>query len=956
MGRGRYLGGSLGSGRRGQALLIAVLLMMAILLVGILFVALVTYNQSQSARHEDMVAAQALAEAGIRYAVYQLHNSTEGADWRPPDPPAMYTDGSTDPEIWGPDGLPQTDDDYYTDTELTRGWAPEINAATGEYVRRGYTRYPDPLRPGATTEPANDPFMGRGYFLLRVSYDPWEPGDPAPPDPMDWHIKIESIGRVEGTEVFRKLVAYKPISMLDYARFVHDATGDGRPAQLGVPPYIDMDNDGTIPPGSGTTPSVEWISTTVEGPVRVNGLLQLAGGPHLDGGTPVEASTKFLLLDRISPAGFPRRDVIEVTGGIDMLNDDGDGVHDPDENAAEVTLDDGTGTTTDFLLPSTDPAFNTFGGHVRDGLPGTSAGEPRFVQRIAPPTLTLGEGLKPMDRYRELTRDSGDTVEYPPGSGDYVTAGMWGFGAGIYIDNFDDTQFNHQIDQLIADWQRPSLAGGTPPPDSGWNALMTTYAPPGVKIELLPTEAAAGAFSTALPLGAGEVWWPNHEPGQPGIRITRYDGTWRQPDGTDSGERTIVMDYPTSWLDGTTDVVRYPVIMAEGNVRISGQLPPAIADAAGNTRRTYELTVVSNATIYIDGQLLSPNDYLAAPVPEERNTKIALLARDCVCLNTTQIVPQLTTGTAPAVPDDPLNPTDVDKHWELAPGSDGRAYSVFFWGGPPNGSSAALVVRQTAGDPGPSGVSLTTWVSGTGYSAYTFGTPPPPMVPTTFVFVPPGAVFPDGSVPPQPYGIDAIAPNWAPYRNGAAALPWDLAGAVDPTPGLLNGIILQHADPHLSAGSTSYWLKKWKIAEYNGDGLPVGAINARVNAAVYAERGCWYVLTSDYFDETVTGPQAVENRRYNYQITFTGTIAENFTASVEAAQDWTDKLAWPAAYAGNTIDTLSQWGTIQYHFDETLRLARFHGPVAEPAHPAANLPRMPLLPVSPDLAYYGEAQ
>ena len=73
--------------RRGQALMVAVLLMMAILLVGILFVALVTYNQEQSTRHEEMLEAQAMAEAGIRYATYMLENSPEGADWRPPQPP-----------------------------------------------------------------------------------------------------------------------------------------------------------------------------------------------------------------------------------------------------------------------------------------------------------------------------------------------------------------------------------------------------------------------------------------------------------------------------------------------------------------------------------------------------------------------------------------------------------------------------------------------------------------------------------------------------------------------------------------------------------------------------------------------------------------------------------------------------------------------------------------------------
>jgi len=943
--------------RRGQALLVAVLLMMAILLVGILFVALVTYNQSQSERHEDMLVAQALAEAGIRYANQMLEKSADGADWRPPEPPAFDRSGASDPGMWGTDGVEGTEDDYYTDIEIQRGWAGLYDSASGSYVRRGFSRFPDPREPGLTNTPASGFTMGRGYFLLRVSYDPWGPGSGGTPDPMDWHLKIESIGRVHGSHVFRKLVAYKPIPMLDYARWVHNATGHGRPAQLGVPPYIDMDNDGAIPPGDATTPSVEWIPTTIRGPVRVEGTLQIAGAPHLDPGSGaiVEASTKFELEDRIAASGYLRDDTIEVTGGIEFLSDI--------DGTAEVTVIDAGGPTTALMYESDDPGFDTFGGRVRDGRPTVSGGYSRFASGITPPTLTLGEGTTNMDRYRNLTRDSGDFVEYPSGSGDFVNNGRWGFGAGIYIDNADDIQFDHSIQQLIDDWQRPNAAGGTPTTGSGWNALYTTYSPPAVKIEFVPDEAAMGSYETSAnpaDVGAGETWWPGHEAGQPGIKVTRYDKTWRAANGDDSGLRTRAFDYPTPWLDGTSDVPRHPLIVAEGNVRVLGRLPEAVRDASDTLRRAYDLVVVSGGTIYIDGQLLAPNDYLAAPVAPEFNTKLALLARDCVCLNATQIVPQLTTGTAPAVPDDPLNPSDREKHWELAPGSDGRAYSTFFWGGTPEGSGVALVAKQGAGDPGPSAVSLTTWVEGAGYSAYDFGDPPDPMVDTAFVFVPPAATFPDGSTPPQPYGVEGIAPDWAPYRDAGASLPWDLAGYVDPTPGLGNAIILRHTDPQLSAGSTSYWLKRWKVAEYNSDGLPVGAINARVNAAVYAERGCWYVLTASYFDDEASGdpntPEPVEFRRYNYKISFNGTIAENFTAPVEAVQDWIDKSAYPAAYSGSTIDTLSRWGTIEYRFDETLRAARFYSTVADPMHPAANQPRVPLLPVSPDLVYYGEAQ
>lgn len=944
MRRSRFAGIRTCGGRRGQALLVAVLLMTAILLVGILFVALVTYNQRQSARHEDMLAAQALAEAGVRYANHMLE--TEGADWRPPEPPAMDDTGAADPEIYGPDTIPGTEDDYYTEMELARGWCPVVTAAGDEYVRRGYSRFPDPRAP-AGTSPVESLLMGRGYFLLRVSYDPWEPGDPTPPDPLDEHIKIESIGRVDGTQVYRSLVAYKPIPLLDYMRWVHSATEHGRKSYLGIPGIIDM-NNGLNPPGNA---EMDRLRTSFDGSIRVEGRLAVAGTPFDDGAGGMEPSTTFELHDEVTPAGYERRDTIEVTGGIEMHND----IY----GSAQVSVVEAGGTTTDVLLPSDDPNFDTFGGRVKDGVRGTANGYSRFASRMSPPTLTLGSGTTNMDRYRRISRDSGDFVEYPVGSGQYVNDGAWGFGAGIYIDNSDDIQFDHDIGQLIDDWQRPSSASGARPADSGWNALFTTYAPPAVEIEFLPTEAAAGAAEANHNDvdQADEVWWPNHEAGQPGIKITRHDRTWRTPAGDDSGLRTVVMDYPTPWLDGTTDVVRYPVIVAEGNVRVSGQLPPAVVDASNALRRSYDMVIVSGGTIYIDGQILAPNDHLAAPVADEFNTKVALLARDCVCLNTTQIVPQLTTGTAPAVPDDPVNPSDLEKHWELAPGSDGRLYSSFYWGDDPEGTSAALVVRQAAGDPGPSGVAMTTWTEGAGaWQWYDFGDPPDPMVDPTFVLVPPGAVFPDGSTPPQPYGVEAVAPLWAPYREPAANLPWDMAGHLDPTPGVENWVVLRQADPHLTAGSTSYWAKKWKVAEYNADGLPVGAINARVNAAVYAERGCWYVLTSDHFDEEVTGDAAVEFRRYNYKITFNGAIAENFTASVEAARDWSDKCAYPAGYTGTTTDDIERWGTIEYDYDDTLRLARFHAPVADPTHPAANLPRMPLLPVSTDLVYYGEAQ
>ena len=936
-----------GSGQGGQALLIAVLLMMAILLIGILFVAIVTYNQSASARHEDMLLAQALAEGGIRYADHMLVNSAQGADWRPPDPPSQYDgDGSYDPGFWGEDGVEGTEDDYYTETEIVRGWAPLRDGtvgAPGGYIRRGFTRYPDPRQPGSTSALVNNFTLGRGYFLLRITYDPdppYETGDAGVPDPMSRHIKIEAIGRVEDNgQVQRRLVAYKPLPLLNYLRYVTDATNTGKPAQLGIAPFIDMDNNGTL----------EWLDCVFDGPIRINSSLQVAGAP-----SGAEASTKFYLTTPAGAGAYLRDDSFQAAAGIELLDDVA--------NAAEVSVD---GAAPAPLLESDDPAFTTYGGRVADGTEAVdAAGDSRFTAALSPPSLTVSGEVTGAERYRELTRDSGDLVAF---AGSYVNNGQWGHGAGIYVSNFDDVQFkksngDHDIEALIDDWQRPQSAGGLNPADSGWNALYTTYAPYAVTIELLPTEAAVGPYSTTLPVDedAGQVWWPSHVAGEPGIKLSLSssleDENWKAPDGSDSGLRTMVVDYP---------LAPNQVVFAEGNVRVTGELPPAARDVGGNLTRSYDLTIVSDATVYIDGQILSAQD-VAPAVIDEDNTKVALLARDCVCLNTTQIVPQLTTGAVSAAPDDEENPDDRQQHWELTPGSDGRAYSTWRWGPVPPapnvsnlGVAQTLVAKQTAGEPGPSGMGLTVWTASAGHTAHAFGNP---VDASTFLFVPPGTRLPDPPWPPltdapTSYCSTAIAPTWERLwePSGMPAVPWSITASADSSPGAKNGIILRHKDPGLAGGSTDYWVKKWKVEEFNAAGDAVGAIRACVNAAVYAERGCWYVLAADYFDSSATGADAVRFRRYNYKVTFKGTISENFTARVETVRDWTDRTAYPAY--DEVAPNAFYWGTIEYNFDETLRVVRDQALGATLlASAQSNQPKLPLLPVSPDLVYYGEAQ
>ncbi|MCX7598402.1 MAG: hypothetical protein N2512_05985 [Armatimonadetes bacterium] len=995
------------SPRRGQVLLVAVLLMMAILLLGSLFVAIVSYNQYQTVRHGDMLMARALAEAGIRYADYMLTHSPLGADWRPPLPPGYnVTTGVYDADFWGPDGNQYTEDDYYLPEEIARGYFTQYTEGlTGRYLQRlGFTRYPVPSSTGADLLT-----MGRGHVLLRVTYDPdppFEPSEGYSQEPLSRFIRIEAIGVVEGrTPIMRRLVAFKPIGLTDYLRWVTDRHRTGRTAHLGSYPWVDMDSSGVVevdtqsPPGQvPVTERGEYLVSEFNGPVRVDTKLQLIGG-NLSGNPfggslldPSLSSNQFrILLSPRAPGGYLRDDVIEVRGGITDPVPGAGGVW--AQSAAVSWDDDGDGQVDYWQLirESRDSQYDTHEGRVLDGVEGVDTnGRPRFVRPVSPPDIFATDPGTGADRYRALTKDAPpyeyspplpDLVPLPDAPGSRVKVGQLGHGRGIYVDNAEDVQFvradgSHDLQSLIEDWLRQIPSGDPRAADSGWNALHTLYVPPGVEVELYPTEDAVLEAATAPgqprptivtdpnapPTAPGAIWWPGHVRGEPGIKLVRHDKRWRRADGEDSGLNVMYRDYP-----------RWPnaVIFAEGNLRVRGILPRRGANQSPG--RDYNITIVSGGTIYIDGQILSPRDVDPNVVAED-DTKIALLARDHVCLNTTMLVPQFTSGMVPAVPDDPANP-DADKmHWNLAAGM-GLLWTSFCYGAvTPNRIRTDFVIQHTAAPPGPSGVGMTIG-SASLYGPYDFdGVPTAPSY-YTFALLSPGT-------PPSAASVNAVAPVWATTRWPLYLVdPNNKIPGLDPSPGQSNVISLFQRDPRVGLGATDYWVKRWKLQDWENIGnppvpRPVGTLKARVNAIIYAQEGCWFVLPGDYFDPDAKRvdldqdgvADSVEYKRYNYEITVRGTIVENYTAPPAAVRDWTDKWAYPVWPA---LDRLC-WSSIRYEYDESLRAGRDQPPTSlvgnvrvsnlDPLYnPSAdipvawNMPRVPVLPVCPDLIFFGEA-
>jgi hypothetical protein len=1023
---------------RGQALLVAVLLMSVILLVGILFAAIVSYNQEQSARHVDQVAAELQAEAGVQYANSMLQNSPQGADWRPrfvsydpatydaddpatwPSPPAMYADGSADPNFFGADGLPDTEDDYYNDFEIIHGWfalRAGTAAAPGDFLRMGFHRFPDPNQLSPDGSARDHATMSRGYFLLQVTYDPdppYEPGDATSPDRMGGYIRIVSIGRaVEESNAFRRVVAYKPLGLPDHAFWVTDASGSGEQAVLGTRATVDFNASGTVEAG-------EELPTDIYGPVRSASRTVWVGQDLDPGGTSVPSLRFHLETAPVSDEGYLRDDAVVAGKGLYGL----DGATAAD--GAAVVVDGGP----DNVLPvSLDPDDRTQEAHrVYVGNRASSLAAPRLD------TVDPNSGV---GRYYALTRDSGESraadvadAEHGIAVGDAANVGLWGHGAGVYVDNTADVQFraangDSNLRSLMDDWTR-RLDSRRVGKDSGWNATYTTYSPPGVEIEFFPTEAAVLAmcpsrsYSTTPPTSPGVLWWPDHGASgtEPGIIITRHDHRWRRGDAThvgeDSGRNVMVVSYP-----------RFPnqVIFAEGNVRVKGVLPPAERDAGNSLVRDYNLTVVSNGTIYVDGQILSPQDVagrnadgLSSGIRDEDNTGVALLARDCVCLNPTQLVPQLTLGLVTAAADDEANPSLMDQHWELYPDSGGQAYTQWRMGWPDMGNrttaptgapgtpvgpgvTVSLVAIQAGADPGPSGMGMNTYNSVAGTEApYVFAGTGSVVDPYTFLFVPPGARIPSSSglIPtPTRFASNAIAPNWqvpgpSPYydfRDGASPaisypqVPFDITGYVTKTIGASNVVSLFHRDPQVGSGATPYLVKRWKVEESEWDAadgyaLPRGAVHARINAVMFAQRGCWFVIPGEYFDPTAATRDydgngtvdaldslyAARFRRYNYEITVRGSITQDHTAPLDMVQDWTRKWAYPI-YSGSGGSLTLTWGGIRYEFDERVRVSRDQsltdlvGTVRRASvltvSPESSLPKLPCLPSSPTLIYSG---
>jgi len=658
-------------GIRGQALLIAVLVLFAVATLAALFAAIITAQLVQTGRHADVVQLRNIAEAGLRFANEQLTFSADGADWRPP-----------------------------TD-RVAPAWTltPRPYRTGGGEVTVEVSFGPDPTR------------LQTRYIRVVVSAV-------LPPDSPSYNPFLRYT-----------MLGLKPLLLTDYARFITDRYETNQPAALGV---AAVEFGGGVR-GSGNGGQYLF---GIAGPIRSNTDLIWYGPSRVDLYTRDWTGWRDL--------GLLRDDLIEVAGQFvegagnvsglptfELLVDEQKRATDLfHPNAAEQdSYENGypdSWRQVGIPTPNTWRVLANLPDYTVQGTPEPLRPRQLAPPRIRPPQVDAVQPDLQTNRYLALTRDSGVWDKNQAGA--YYNTGAYGWGwthfGGIYIDNFDDVQYQdsqgrHDLEKLRLNWvgsvgvhrdatrdpqgdtrQLGLIKPPTSPPvgpSDWWDKTARYYGPPGVEIILHGDDSKCPYLEIIRHDLRFTDSSANPDP------TTGY--YWRKPDGTpilgsggygspqtagmcspnvvpvDARGVGAVYSDPIYLAERPpesrySDVARFPfppngVIYAEGNVRIRGIMPPARGDAVtGNPPRTYfdrdaagrykpgmrryDLSVVSGGTIYIEGDLLTlgparlplphyPSDKASTVQTLQTDltwgSRLALLARDYVCLNTTVLNP-----------------------------------------------------------------------------------------------------------------------------------------------------------------------------------------------------------------------------------------------------------------------------------------------------------------------------
>jgi len=594
-------------------------------------------------------------------------------------------------------------------------------------------------------------------------------------------------------------------------------------------------------------------------------------------------------------------------------------------------------------------------GNYRDGRSDNDIhGYPRRVVRLEPPILDAVQMPGSFNAYRDMTQNSGTWTQTNDSAHTPYNTGYYGVGDGLYINNPLDIQPESASYTLRGDWTTP---GGsqwwvgpyyTPPgvcielspynlrnidpstnnPYTAWSSgtvyvvdkvVTDTTTPPGYAYVCISQTSASDTKAPSLDpihwkLQAQMVITHDSGPGQPEFYWYSYDKSANTINKLQSGEQ-IIIPYPKNG-----------VIFAEGNIRIKGTLP-----------NRANLTVVSGGTIYVEGNILKyPYDPAGRSLPEEpnilpsgstdipslyehKNSSIALLATDYVCVNTTRFfgptreVLMANTGNDyfSISPDksfymnfafgsdtvyDQINTTKYSNNPSTAADKTKYQYwdsSASTW----NPVPVDLYLRHGA-DPDKAGVSYMNLLinynnaSGATYDPrYNFGT----------------------ILNPYTYKIGDPALGWQcnvfqlwigpPTGTASGGYNWFNQ------PGLENHIGFRIDQTMAIGGVQDYLLSR----------AAVQPCDIRIEALMYAQNKSFFVIpgewfnpnpgdTRDYFAQNGSRPPGVDpaypfyGQPLDVRITLYGAISENAPASIGDASAWMEKWGWIPRVHGSSTD------------------------------------------------------
>ncbi|MFM9872083.1 MAG: hypothetical protein ACKVQS_01305 [Fimbriimonadaceae bacterium] len=650
------------SRRRGQTLIIAILILGVLLILGVAFAGIISRSISNTGTSARRTLSGDIAQSGIKYSHSQMLTSALGADWKPQvtplvvdvagftkDPDALYLREATGYQVEiDPVGRPgffvqdQGGPDYlgaYTRIGFDKGRA----LVRVRYEPSAYDKF------SSATGALRDAGKARGHIVIESVGRAGALDDQGRVDPSkllstsvqaglfaDGNALRNGLGAIKAADstvqASRRMIAFASVGMLESALFISDIYKTGRAAEIGFPTAggagIFTDQTGVGATYEGAEVSVpRVIGSNVSGlanlPVDQGrwDLLQGGGSIYSNTGLEVHGQNRLFINEALG-------EKIIVNGSIKPANDSASmtfNVFDLDANAQfwrEWSVGNGNPvnspqTFAAAQLNSNNPQFSTLFGLLQDGREGEdAAGYNRQTKIKAAPSITATNPQSGLNRYLELTQRTGQM------NANGTLAGEFGHGEGVYVDSnergnrrgSDASKGFDPQKSLPNDWLNPNNSAS-----QGWQGPY--YIPNAPHVKLL-----ADGFEIRRDTRSVSPFWQDGAGVSTGNTYCRY---WVRTVG---GVNYIVDSVANPGFDPltgnfvTTGRIFNGVLMFAGDVRVRGVIPT-----------DQQLTMVSMGTIYVEGSITKGifDPWSNALLTRPSSSMLALLAKDYVTVNTT---------------------------------------------------------------------------------------------------------------------------------------------------------------------------------------------------------------------------------------------------------------------------------------------------------------------------------